>query len=301
MLNFVYDGNKAILISKVLTSEIPNYKVGTVNWRGTNFVVNLITTKPFNTNNDKKKINSLFPLLKSNLQKQIRRQEIAAVATCELMLELNDFECLRRLSVIAAEDVEISKETSVIVWLMAACSKNYILSVSDKYFILMYVVNLVNHPACKRLTISEEYNINTYETNIYEIINSNHPDKEYLAGIIFRTSYGGLAGDIPMLINLCGYAFSHSLISFSNVKIKETKLEFNDAAVDFHIYPSLCSLISQDTNINEETIKEIIWNCSSKINTRFLTVENSNIWTLIKKSFDIHTKEYLYKIVRQYF
>lgn len=298
---FIYDGNEA----KFLTETTENvYEVGKVNWRDTNIQVILISTLPFNINKTKHENNSLVSLLKSNLQKQIRRKEINAVATCELLLDVNTFECLRRLSIIAAEDVEISKETSVIVWLMAAVSKGYVMSKRDKNFVLIYVGNLTNHNLCRRL---ENQDLNIGLIDINDILSSNHPDKEYIAGIFFRIAYGGLSGDLPMLNKLCSYALSKDkLLSFKGNLLIKAEFKINNAAVDFHVYPNLCNEIYQDTEIDPDIIKELIWTYSSGINLRCKYDLNNgqNIdqsWLKIEKSFCIRSKEYLQKIIKQYF
>jgi hypothetical protein len=150
MLYFTYDDNQAYLSE----NKPQNFReVGIVKWRGTKFSVTLLYSKDFSINKTRKTTNSLYPVLKSNLQKQIRRKDINAVATCDLMLELNDFECLRRIAVIASEDCEMTKETANIVWLMAATSKGFTLSNIHRYFILFYVGNLVNSTVCRRLEI----------------------------------------------------------------------------------------------------------------------------------------------------
>ncbi len=302
MLYFVYDGEKALMKSEQPSGNT----VGTVKWRDENIIITLIYTLPFQVDKVRKTTNSLYPLLKSNLQKQIRRKEIEAVTTCNLMLDLNDFECLRRLSVIAAEDVEITKETSVIVWLMSALSKSFSLSAIHKQFILSYVANLVNHPICRRLEIGK---LDGYHTDINEIMNSDYLDKEILAGVLFRISYGGLKGDLPMISSLCGEVlkagrrlsnYANNIINYDNVELK-----FSDAAVDFHIYPHLCELISKDTNIDPELVKRVIWTCSSGINYRYHSSVSKNsdyeVWAKISQSFYLHTKTYLYNVVKKYF
>ncbi len=294
MLNFVYVNGEAYITNQKITGL---NKVGTVKCRVTNYVVNILTDNVFNIKKIGRRNDRLFSLMKSNLQKQIRQQDINAVSTCDIMLELNDFECLRRLSVIAAEDVEISKETAVIVWLMAATSKNYVLSREDKQFILKYVNNLVHHPICKHLMVKCDNNI-----SMNKILESNHPDKNYLAAILFRTSYGGLSGDLPMINHLCCYYFNTQLPVINDYPMVETQLDINDAAVDFHIYPSLCNEICSDTGINPDIIKRAIWVCSSRTNKRYHqdSSEYNEIWIKIKRSFDIRTKTYLQKILQKY-
>merc|ERR1712224_473421 len=67
-----------------------------------------------------------IPILKSNLQKCIRRsKEMKAVATAYLMLNIDPSSILRRLPIIYIEDVHIDISFATIVWYMIAVSKNY--------------------------------------------------------------------------------------------------------------------------------------------------------------------------------
>lgn len=285
---FIYDGKEARLSQNICEG----YEVGRVNWKPINIPVVLVSKLPFKSNKTNNSNNALYNILKSNLQKQIRRKDICAVATCEAMLELNVFDCLRRLVIISAEDVEISKQTSVIVWLMSSASKNYCLSKRDINFVLGYVNNLVNHNTTSLLKISNEKLI-----SINDILNSNHPDKEYIAGIFFRTAYGGMKGDIEMLNKTCSYTLNNVLFEFKHSLVINTELKIHEAAIDFHVWPDLCDVISKDTNLSCDIVKELIWNCSSKINKRYSNNETDKRWDLIKDSFYLHGKKYLEKVL----
>lgn len=284
---FIYDGKEARLSIK----EEPGYEVGKVNWRNLNIQVVLISKHPINNIKNNNVNNVWYNVLKSNLQKQVRRKDIHAIATCETMLELNPFDTLRRMVIIATEDVEISKQTSVITWLMAAVSKNYQLTQKDINFILIYVNNLVNHNVIPYSHTSEQK-----LTDINEILNSKNPDKEYIAGIFFRTAYGGMEGDMKMMNQVCSSVLNGKLHDFKFGLIIKTDLEICDSAVDFHVYPGLCDEISRDTNLSPELIKELIWNSSSKINKRCSPEPIDPKWELIRKSFELRSKTYLQKV-----
>ena len=297
MLHFIYDGKQA----SISDNQQSGNSVGMVCPNNSSYKVNLVTTLSFRSQKVKKITNSLFPLLKSNLQKQVRRQDIRAVETCRIMLEMNDFETLRRLCIIAAEDVQITTETSVIAWLMAATSKDYLLSDHDKNFILGYVTNLVY---CISYTAFEGGDHTERDFSLENIIESSFLQKGVLAGIYLRSCYGGLVGDIPMYINACYSAYQHGLRSFYEIRVPETELDFHPAAVDFHIYPKLCDLISSDTGLDSEIIKRVIWTCSSGINTRKntpISEDDYQVWMVIEKSFKLHTLNYLAKITKMYF
>ena len=296
---FVYDGKKAWITSE----KVKGKGVGSVNTK--EGVVSIVyqTTSIFliNKNTKKENVTQLFPLLKSNLQKQIRRGDKEAVTTANMMLDLNDFELLRRLSIIAAEDVTLSQETSVIVWLMAAVSKRYILSPKDKNFILQYVFSLTQYFHCRRLELHEKLNDNLCMKDVLE---SSYKDKEKLAGILFRVHFGGLSGDLPMLAELCD-DFLKSGRKLESILTQQAyeicPLKICDAAIDFHIYHDLLHLIQEDIGIDEDIIKRCIWECSSRINFRFAEQTTlQNTWERIKPSFLFHTKTYLSKVIKKY-
>ena len=67
-----------------------------------------------------------FPVLKSMLQKSVRRREpekAARLAVRMMSSSLTDF--LRRLPIICVEDVGLHPEFSCVVWLMVAVSRGY--------------------------------------------------------------------------------------------------------------------------------------------------------------------------------
>jgi hypothetical protein len=298
MLYFIFDNKTAWITSKKNETgkevgEIKNIKI-------IYLTDNLIL---FNNKIDKPPV-YLYPLLKSNLQKQIRRGEKEAVSTAELMLDLNAFELLRRLSVIALEDVEMSFETCAIVWLMAATSKGFVLTPFLKKFILNYVYNLTKHPVCRRLLLEKVEKEYKKKLSLEEVLSSKHSEKEFIAAILFRASFGGLKGDILMISELCDEIIQNDrkLEFLKTYSYEIPKLKILDSAIDFHIFPKLIELIQKDTGIKPEIIQKTIWECSSRINYRFQeTSENMEIWKEIKIFFDYHTKIYLSKVIKLYF
>ena len=302
---FVFDGEKAEMFEK----EMSGKKIGTVNTAEEEITLVYKTSNLLMFNKNKKETPpaQLYPLLKSNLQKQIRRGEKEAITTASMMLDLDEFELLRRLSIIAAEDVILSQETSRIVWYMASVSKRLILCEKDKRFILRYVYSLIECGKCRRLEIDENEKRNmkrNEKLKMSEVLKSNHPEKNKLAGILFRYYFGGLSGDLPMLSELCDDILQDGRLEviMKEDVISIPNLKFSEAAIDFHIYPNLLSLIKQDTNIEENVIKSCIWQCSSRINYRHKESSDLNhIWQKIYPSFLHHTKSYLSKVVKKYF
>ena len=286
---FVFDGKEARITKDCSFQKM----VGTIK---IDIDIHVTYFKVFLSEKKNFKNSPLFSLLKSNLQKQIRRGEKEAVTTAEVMLGMNEFELLRRLSIIAGEDVILSKETSIIVWYMCAVSKGYILSPVDKEFILSYILSLTHYPICRRLEI-KKLDLNS-ELNLFDILDSNHPDKEILTGILFRRYFGGLAGDLPMMSRLCDdFLISTNRLETLPVYEREKyPLKINNASIDFHIYPKIITLISNDTKLDPDLIKKTIWECSSRINFRFNEVTELNeVWEKILPSFSYHSKTYLSK------
>jgi hypothetical protein len=287
---FVFDGEEARLTKNIVKGK----EIGIIN--NTKIIYSGDRLYMFNRDKDKKETPAqLFPLLKSNLQKQVRRGELESIITASIMLDLNDFELL---SIIAGEDVELSVETSVIVWYMTAVSKGLILSPLDKEFILNYVYSCTIYPKCRRLEL-KNFDL------LYLKGNELHPDREKIDAILFRNCFGGLCNDLPMMDRLCkDFLYSgNRLKSILQIRpILNAKLKILDSAIDFHIYPNLITLIEQDTKISPEVIKKTIWECSSRINFRFPEITSLQpIWEKIEPSFNYHTKVYLSKIIKRYF
>ena len=307
-MDFIFDeaNKKAYLILNENKTNI----IGKVKLRGTNIIVNIVyISKNIPLMNTVKEAvpTQFYSLLKSNLQKQIRRQEITAITTASILLDLNAFELLRRLIIIAAEDVEISTETSVMTWLMMATSKGFILSPTLKNYVLNYVEALVKHPICRRLIINmNDYNDKLQISDVMSSSISSVANKSEIAAILLRTYYGGLEGDNPMLCKLCDEylkvkrTLPSIIVKNIENKINLPKLQISDAAIDYHIYPNLLNLINKDTQIDVTTISRAIWICSSSINKRVNIITNvkyDEIWQKILPSFTFHTKEYLLKIM----
>lgn len=284
----------------------PGTDIGSVNWRGQPVTVNIIAGNPVEINKGKETYPpDLYALLKSNLQKQVRRAKINAVATAARLWELSQFELLRRLVVIAAEDAEVSTETTVICWLMAAKTKGLLLSDAQRNWVLGYVKTLLQHTVCRRLEINIDCNP---ELEPSEVLDSFHSDSEQIAGILFRTAYGGLAGDPPMISRCLDWMIQTDtpLLTFGVKKWTEPlpKLLINRAAIDHHIYPRLVEELEDlHPEYSQEMICTVIWECSSGYNKRKKrpsTAEWRDCWKVIQIDFRELTKKYLTRILKKY-
>lgn len=262
--------------------------VGQIKWRGTKDIVNLHYTETFNTCQKAKPPAAMYAILKSSLQKQVRRQKVSAVTTFRKMLALDSFETLRRLAIIAAEDAEISVETAIVVWLMAATSKGLQLEKHHIVWLEKYVYALVLHPVCQRL----EINAGTTYLTVDRVHTSDHPDAEIIAAVLLRTAYGGLKCDPLMLASCLDWYLTTGTrlqVLTKNCTLPITKLAIHPAAVDFHVYPKIISLLHEEfPEYNEEQLTSAIWECSSGINVRkkvYIPEKVRKCWDEIEESF----------------
>jgi hypothetical protein len=233
----------------------------------------------------------LASLLKSNLQKQVRRGKPAAVATAAKLLELDPSEFLRRLVIVSVEDIQIFQETSTVVWLMAAVSKGLILSKIHKDWLLGYVQALVEWPN------KMEYD----HTPVHKPFDSLDPT---LAAINVRVFYGGMAGDMALLQNAIHYhSTSGEPLASLDVQpytAKLPKFTISPAAIDFHIWDHLLDRLHARFNqYSTEQIKSAIWDNSSSKNyrTEFEPNESALCWSVIRNDFHRLGKEYLSKMI----
>ncbi len=284
----------------------PGTELGSVQWRGQPITVKIIAGSPVDIKKSKETYPpDLYALLKSNLQKQVRRCKIRAVATAARLWELGQFELLRRLVVIAAEDAEVSTETSLVCWLMAAKTKGLILTDSHRSWVLGYVRALVQYPVCRKLEVEDMYNPELGPT---EVLDSFHADSEQIAGILLRTAYGGLSGDPPM-ISRCLDWLIQSDTHLRSLGVKEwheplPKLLINPAAIDHHIYPSLIEKLEDlHPGYSQEFLRTVIWKCSSRYNRRKICSNKKvwqDCWKTIQPDFRELTREYLSRILKKF-
>lgn len=285
-------------------TRINGFEYGNVKWRNQNITISINSNIEFKINKTKNNYPlDLYALLKSNLQKQIRRCKIGAITSALKLWELCQFELLRRLAVIAPEDVILSKETSVIVWLMVACSKGVMFDSDQLQWVLGYVNWLIEQ--IDYIKITEKLNKNLTPITLLE---SNHQDKEYLTGILFRCAYGGLKCDPPMISQCVDwYLQTNNCLVESKIKrfiLSVPPLKINPASIDFHIWSNLIiQLHYLHLQYTTDFIKQTVWECNSSFNKRKkvkILKEYKNCWKDIKNNFTILTKNYLNTILKKH-
>lgn len=249
---------------------------------------------------------NITPLLKSHLQKSIRQMRLSsALRTAYTMCITSPTDLLRRLPVIAIEDVELIHGTSVIVWLMMTISKRK-LTIVDVRLILGYVELLIktktafNHD---RIIPEDTPQItHKYIVNKTKSLEQSQIMSELLA-IYYRTTYGGMIGDVKMMtqalqVYLEGQV-SNDLVDTTYLKFPLPNLprallensnsilipynsqilpdllipsiddtDFLISSIDFHCYPWMLKKIANKLGFTQSLVKQLNWYCESCVNER---------------------------------
>jgi len=227
---------------------------------------------------DETKLSSAYsvPILKSNLQKAIRRQKTEAALSTTHQLVLQDLKSLlRRLPIISIEDVSWLTDVNRIVWCMAAHSKGFKLRLHQIQLLYKVVWNLCHLSTCTkwstpsqslepRILIQRQFNIlkKSLDPSVLNVRTS----------VLVRISFGGMKGDLNLLDWLGHHPKTVVTSSYPSPCFTITPLSFNSShqlleAVDFH-----CTKIGQEAaqkfGINPSFMKEIIWTQRSRVNVR---------------------------------
>jgi hypothetical protein len=246
--------------------------------------------------------NLSIPLLKSNLQKAIRRyNKDIALTTTIVLLEKDPLSFLRRLPIIFVEDVCLLDSLPIIIWFMMA-DKQYKLTNFDIKLILNIVNSLCNNVSFfnyKTNTWKEEYSV--YEHKDLQ----NLPNYNELLGLYYRSLYGGMKGDIKLLQSALHYYMLNPEkvhnTNFDNIDFTYLPpfITLIPEAIDFHPFPHILPQIKKnitekfEIDIKVEDIKMCIWFAESGINFRksdtidsSLEYINTENWKLIKEELN---------------
>lgn len=207
-----------------------------------------------------------IPLLKSNIQKTMRRRKIEqCLSTTQQLLRQDPIEALRRIPVILVEDAQLHPESyDLIVWLMAAHSKGYALTVEDEQFILSATTTALF-------------------SDIRYALKIEHDSEIGLEGfsLALRSAFGGMKGDQAFLLRLAKRANSLDTLSewipvpkFPQFSVEQMIPE----SIDFHCSGSLISWCAQKIHLPLDSIQEAIWWHWSSPNVRKIVyLDNDSI------------------------
>ena len=232
--------------------------------------------------------------LLSHLQKSIRRMEtVKSVQTAKHLIDLDCNSFLRRLPIIMIEDVTLHSSFPVIIWLMIAYSKKYVL----KEEIIKWLLGVVYYISiCDKKTYYEkEKTTLDIDGNNDIIINS----------LRFRKAYGGMTGDMEMIEYYTHLVYNNKL-TIDNGKIIPIKKieplkksEWIYESNDFHCNRYIIKKIGfKYPEYNDEEIKNLIWIFSSSYNIREIqtskTKDEIKKWDKIKDTVKKVQKECIY-------
>jgi len=245
-----------------------------------------------------------FPILKSNLQKCIRRSKVdQALKTANLMLLIDPNELLRRLAIIYIEDVMLDNYYSYIVWYMAAISKGYNINNTDKILILNIVKYLAEASNKEKIDVIPNFNLSEYFNNFDKKL--YHNNFNYIWCLILRKKYGGMKCDMN-LINGCLKLYKLKKIKKANKDIfKDISANLNfsikdilPCSIDFHCTSIIKYLLKKyklNYDENYDIYKKCVWYNRSSITNKMIinnTINNcvidkhKELYRCIKRDLD---------------
>ena len=238
---------------------------------------------------DRSKSNKNASLLKSNLQKAIRRKnkQIALDTTLKMITENMAIELLRRLTIITFEDVVVNKYFPIIVWLYIAISSKdkYKLTYKDVEFIYSYVGLLCDIEYCYKPKEGIILPLNEFKDDVICL------------SLYLRIQYGGFKSEINLMNNLI-YEIYNKKTSIDTTEMQiiniprkiKKNIDILDSAIDFHCFHRMplkvLARVDKKFNFTEKDIKQYIWDFDSKINLRDFKEEDKerlDIWTKVIK------------------
>ena len=276
-----------------------------------------INIKNIRHNYSKKNI----PVLKSNLQKSIRRQKVDVSKKTAISLSLIEdnsnnikqiglFELIRRLSVIIIEDVMLMPWFGILVWLHSYMSKKY--QIGEKVFdwIIEKVCYISSFHHFDNEYIFYRYNQN-FDNNKILLNDIKENERNLLLSLLFRINYGGMDGDLIMFkkiiqiwydrfknkSNICNFLLKlkyNKIINYQTLEPDEILLE----SIDFHCTP-ICINVNKILNLEKKELKKMIWINRSSINHRlpiklkYTNLNNKykiNLWNKISEIVDNEAK-----------
>jgi len=225
---------------------------------------------------------NIIPILKSNLQKCIRRKKTTeAIITADELIRLDFNTFIRRLIIIMIEDVfMIPNVFSVIVWLTIASSKDFIPDLRTVSWLLGVVKLLSEEDIYDSIYKIHDKYIKDY--NSHDICPKlTKQQKTILYPILIRKGYGGLPGDMKLLDKLF-YVTSQRLEKIGDRFFKYNRIvkyimpmsEFHELStyiikpsIDFHC-TNLDQKIAELYDLDVVDVKDTIWFFRSCVNIR---------------------------------
>tara|TARA_B100001094_G_C18152031_1_gene784221 strand:+ start:908 stop:1822 length:915 start_codon:yes stop_codon:yes gene_type:complete len=242
-----------------------------------------------NKNVSNKHIKSVS-FLKSNIQKAVRLGKIdEALVSSFNLIEINFIGFIRRLITISIEDVGIPSTLPFLVWIMMVYPN---IEVTNE---IIQLLLLTVYTICKyKIKHIPDTQVSELEYGKY---NYNDP---IINSLLIASEYGGFKGDVA-LFNRFINSKKRTIIpvKYKNIVLTRTikARDIIPAAIDFHCYPNIIAQISENIDLDETTIKSLIWKNSSSINYRVsYKITDKRKWKVIKGIFNKIQKEIINKL-----
>lgn len=215
----------------------------------------------------KQPVRESVSLLKSNLQKCVRRRDVErGMATAHVLFLKDPDEALRRWPVIAVEDGVPTPDLLPVVWLMCARAKGYALQRRDLRFFLASVLACLTDDRCHELE---------HERDLHPPVRPRDFGRlnSVSQAMWIRSAYGGMPGDMIMLRNAAvkweGDRYPKDEVPLS-LPIDMAGVPLFDAscilpaARDFHVDPSVLRPF-EGGPYSTEQVKRAMWFHSSGV------------------------------------
>ena len=219
------------------------------------------------------------PIIKSHLQKSIRRQnDNLSIQSAWIMIKMDIIAFIRRIIIIMIEDVYLDETIIILQWLLCAVSTNLFSLKRNHIKWLLGVVHMLSiHPKKDNLDKDiDNFIIKDYLNS--KILNLKGKEISILYCLAFRISYGGMISD-KILFKNAFYLWYERFINNEKNNIKYpiklislniknlNKEDFLLCSIDFHCSPYILKWIQQKyPEYSVEYIKKLLWNYNSKIN-----------------------------------
>ena len=221
-------------------------------------LIHIADQRPYSSHSETFHCEYNVSVLKSNLQKCVRRRCVTeALATAKHLLYQDPNEMLRRLPIIMCEDAMLCPSLFCeLVWLMAAVSKGYRLNADDGGVVLRAVQTALDAPGRYNLDVVEQATEGTVE-------GSDATDVAFR----LRIAYGGMSGDGEMLERLrCRFSAGTlpcvtASTAYGDVERFDPRRHLIPYAIDFHCFPVLLKA-------NPHLTKGAVWWHWSSLNVR---------------------------------
>ena len=232
------------------------------------------------------------PIMKSHLQKAVRRMAVdAALGATRELIGMDLASLLRRIPIIAIEDVAPVQGMEVCIWMMIAHSKGFVLSKSHLEYLAGFVKSITEYPRKVR-----NYKELPDEDKIAP--NLTEDTKVLIECLALRRSYGGMKGDMRMIRILEDHlkkgkqeilGMDVAEVSVESITILDRGESWVPAAIDFHV-SGIARKLADSKKVDEARIRRLMWCNSSSLNYRQKPKPIAKEWTGMEEQYIILAK-----------